>query len=147
MHCASDLRIPRFPYYYYYLCNKCNVCKKAVLAWVLSLTSVLRRLTVRLTPCSCSTAPGSYDPVVTAPAAVFPLTTTDPASELALKLRTCTEAIRMVPDLSMASSAAQAQVVAALIHASAIAELADAIRTAGGLVQSGFCALGECLPE
>jgi hypothetical protein len=79
--------------------------------------------------------------------AVFPLSTTDPDSELALKLRTCTEAIRMVPDLSMASRDAQAQVVAALIHASAIADLAQAIRDGGTSIESGLDLVANQIPQ
>lgn len=57
---------------------------------------------------------------------MFPLTTTDPASELALKLEVVTEAIRMAGF----NTHERAQVAAALIHASAMADLAEAIRSA-----------------
>jgi hypothetical protein len=81
---------------------------------------------------------------------MFPLTLSDPESELANKLRVCTEAIRMIPDLSMASRDAQARVVAALIHASAMADLAQAIRNGGTSIESGLDVLAgqiEYLPR
>lgn len=72
---------------------------------------------------------------------MYPLTTSDPASELALKLEVITEAIRMAPGIQ------HPEVVAALIHASAIADLADAIRSAGGSIESGLESVANCLPE
>ena len=77
---------------------------------------------------------------------VFPLTTTDPASELANQLRTMTEAIQLIPELSLASRDAQAQVVAALIHASAIADLAQAIRDGGTSIESGLDIVANQIP-
>lgn len=66
---------------------------------------------------------------------MFPLTTTDPASELALKLNVITEAIRMA---GLGDAADQPQVVAALVHASAMADLAEAIRGAAADIGGGL---------
>lgn len=68
--------------------------------------------------------------------AVFPLTTEDPASELAMKLDTITEAIRMARGLDYATT--HPEIVAALIHASAIADLAEAIRGAAADIGGGL---------
>lgn len=77
--------------------------------------------------------------------AVFPLTTTDPASELALKLDTITEAIRMAQGLE--NAAAHPEIVAALIHASAIADLAQAIRDGGTSIESGLDIVASQIPQ
>lgn len=79
--------------------------------------------------------------------AVFTLTTTDPESELANQLRTMTEAIQLIPELSLASRDAQAQVVAALIHASAMADLAQAIRDGGTSIESGLDIVANQIPQ
>lgn len=63
---------------------------------------------------------------------VFPLTTTDPASELALKLDTITEALRM------AGLSADPGIVAALIQASAMADLAEAVKGAAADIGAGL---------
>lgn len=78
---------------------------------------------------------------------MFPLTTTDPASELANQLRICTEAIQAIPELSMASRDAQAQVVAALVHASAMADLAQAVRDSGNSIESGLDIVASQIPS
>lgn len=70
--------------------------------------------------------------VVTAPLPVFPLTTSDPASELALKLMVITEAVRM------AGLDAEPQVIAALIQASAMADLTEAVRGAAADIGAGL---------
>lgn len=73
--------------------------------------------------------------MATAPPPVFPLTTADPASELALKLNVITEAIRMA---GLGNAASQPQVVAALIQASAMANLAEAITGAAADIGAGL---------
>lgn len=72
--------------------------------------------------------------MATAPPPVFPLTTADPASELALKLEVITEAARM-------AGQSDPQVIAALVHASAIAELVDAIRAGAADLEAGLSEL------
>lgn len=73
--------------------------------------------------------------MATAPPPVFPLTTADPASELALKLLVITEAVRMA---GLDDAASQPQVVAALIQASAMADLAEAVRNAAAAIGAGL---------
>lgn len=73
--------------------------------------------------------------MATAPPPVFPLTTDDPASELALKLETITRALRMA---GLDDAASGPQVVAALIQASAMAGLAEAVRSAAADIGAGL---------
>lgn len=70
--------------------------------------------------------------VTTAPLPVFPLTTSDPARELAMELMVITEAVRM------AGLDAEPQVVAALIQASAMADLTEAVRGAAAALITGL---------
>lgn len=73
--------------------------------------------------------------MATAPPPVFPLTTADPASELALKLLVITEAIRMA---GLGDAASQPQVVAALVQASAMADLTEAVTGAAVGIGAGL---------
>ena len=77
--------------------------------------------------------------------AVFPLTTEDPASELALKLEVIIEAIRMARGLDCATT--HPEIVAALIHASAMADLAQAIRDGGTHIESGLDIVASQIPQ
>lgn len=78
--------------------------------------------------------------MATAPPPVFPLTTDDPASELALKLETITRALRM------AGLSAEPGIVAALIQASAMADLAEAVRSAAADIGAGLEEIAAARP-